>query len=220
VRSALRTLAALLCVVALPGAAGTAVAAEPTQPATPAQIIAYHDSGEWDRTIASQVAKAENYVRWWLATHQGHFGRRPAIVLDIDDTSLSLYDCAKARNFVSPTICAVETDLPAIDPVLRFFRRAQARGLAVFFITGRPEGLRGITVEALANAGFGGPWTLFVRPNSYHEPSLVPYKAGVRAMLSASGYRILANIGDQDSDLAGGYAQSSWKLPNPMYFTP
>jgi hypothetical protein len=220
VRSALRTLAVLAVAIVPAGAGGVAVAAEPTQPATPAQIIAYHDSGEWDRTLAAEVSKAENYVRWWLATHRGHFGRKPAIVLDIDDTALSLYECAKARVFVSPTICAVETDLPTNDPVLRFFRRAQQRGVAVFFITSRPEGLRAITLEALANAGYVAPWTLFLRPAEYHEPSLVPYKAGVRAMLSGAGYRILANIGDQQSDLTGGYAQSSWKLPNPMYFTP
>jgi hypothetical protein len=220
VRSAIRTLLALCCALAPAAGAGAATAAEPTQPATPAQIVAYHDSGEWDRTISSQLVTAENYVRWWLTTHRGHFGPRPAIVLDIDDTSVSLYDCGKARNFVTVNICAVNTDLPAIAPVLRFARAAQARGVAVFFVTGRPEGLRALTLQGLAFAGYKGPWTLYMRPNDYHDPSLVPFKSGVRAMLTASGYRILVNVGDQQSDLAGGYSQFSVKLPNPMYFTP
>ena len=32
------------------------------------------------------------------------------------------------------------------------------------------------------------------------------------------GYRIIANVGDQESDLTGGGADRSFKLPNPFYF--
>ena len=32
------------------------------------------------------------------------------------------------------------------------------------------------------------------------------------------GYTILANVGDQRSDLAGGHARRAFKLPNPFYF--
>ncbi len=30
----------------------------------------------------------------------------------------------------------------------------------------------------------------------------------------------LLNVGDQDSDLEGGYARNRVKLPNPFYFIP
>jgi hypothetical protein len=39
----------------------------------------------------------------------------------------------------------------------------------------------------------------------------------VRQRLSEEGYRILVNIGDQESDLAGGYAEFAVKLPNYIY---
>jgi hypothetical protein len=43
---------------------------------------------------------------------------------------------------------------------------------------------------------------------------------GARRTITRRGYRILANLGDQLSDLTGGYAERRYKLPNPMYFTP
>jgi len=30
---------------------------------------------------------------------------------------------------------------------------------------------------------------------------------------------IIANIGDQESDLAGGFAEKTFKLPNPFYIS-
>jgi hypothetical protein len=32
------------------------------------------------------------------------------------------------------------------------------------------------------------------------------------------GFKIVVNIGDQDSDLAGGFALDGEKLPNKLYF--
>ena len=37
--------------------------------------------------------------------------------------------------------------------------------------------------------------------------------------ITADGYTIIANLGDQESDLAGGYAEKTFKLPNPFYLT-
>ncbi len=34
------------------------------------------------------------------------------------------------------------------------------------------------------------------------------------------GYRIVANVADQFSDLEGDHGQRAVKLPNPMYFIP
>jgi HAD superfamily, subfamily IIIB (Acid phosphatase) len=48
----------------------------------------------------------------------------------------------------------------------------------------------------------------------------VPFKSGERARIEANGYSVIANIGDQDSDLAGGHALHTCKLPNPAYYIP
>jgi hypothetical protein len=34
------------------------------------------------------------------------------------------------------------------------------------------------------------------------------------------GYTIIANMGDQFSDLEGGFSERTYKLPNPFYYIP
>jgi hypothetical protein len=46
------------------------------------------------------------------------------------------------------------------------------------------------------------------------------YKSGVRAHLDDLGWHIVGNFGDQFSDLAGGFSDKTFKLPNPNYFLP
>jgi predicted secreted acid phosphatase len=48
----------------------------------------------------------------------------------------------------------------------------------------------------------------------------VPYKAGTRAYIESMGYDIVADFGDQYSDLLGGYAGTTFKVPNPNYYLP
>ncbi len=213
---------ALSCLVIVLATAltGLSSAKEPPAPATPAQIVAYHDSGEWRATTTRKVRRAKSFVRRWLVHHHGANRPKPAIVLDIDDTSLSLYDCAKAQNFVAPLACTVQPTLPAIPQTRNLYWYAIRHNVAVFFITGRPEPLRAFTVTQLRASFYRGPNTLYLRPNSDHNTTVVPYKSGTRKEITEKGYRILVNIGDQQSDLTGGYAKRSYKLPNPMYFTP
>ena len=46
------------------------------------------------------------------------------------------------------------------------------------------------------------------------------YKSGTREHISSLGYTIVADFGDQYSDLLGGDAGHQVKLPNPMYYLP
>jgi len=48
----------------------------------------------------------------------------------------------------------------------------------------------------------------------------IRYKSGVRAHLEDLGWDIVGNFGDQFSDLTGGFADKTFKLPNPNYFLP
>ena len=48
----------------------------------------------------------------------------------------------------------------------------------------------------------------------------VQYKSGTRAHIASMGSNIVLNLGDQFSDLEGGYAERPVKLPNPMYYLP
>ena len=48
----------------------------------------------------------------------------------------------------------------------------------------------------------------------------IQYKSGTRAYIESQGYDIVANFGDQFSDLLGGYADKTFKMPNPNYYLP
>ncbi len=48
----------------------------------------------------------------------------------------------------------------------------------------------------------------------------IPYKSGTRAYIESQGYAIVADVGDQFSDLLGGFADKTFKMPNPNYYLP
>ncbi len=48
----------------------------------------------------------------------------------------------------------------------------------------------------------------------------IHYKSATRAHIESLGYEIVGNFGDQFSDLIGGSADRTFKMPNPNYFLP
>jgi len=48
----------------------------------------------------------------------------------------------------------------------------------------------------------------------------VDFKAPERRKIAEQGYAIILNVGDQESDFKGGYAERTFKLPNPVYYLP
>jgi predicted secreted acid phosphatase len=48
----------------------------------------------------------------------------------------------------------------------------------------------------------------------------IQYKSGTRAYIESQGYHIVADIGDQFSDLLGGFTDKTFKMPNPNYYLP
>jgi predicted secreted acid phosphatase len=210
-------------------APSTAAAQLPTHHYTPAQIRAYRDSGKWARQVAQVTKKARVWLQARTASRRAP--HKPALVLDIDDTSIDLYPCLEADDFgygsgsfdAFPgllTSCALKVDVPAIKPTRALFRRAQRLKVAVFFITGRPEGLRAGTLQELRHAGYTGKYQLVMQPSDYSKPSKVPYKSSARRAIQKRGFRILANVGDQKSDLKGGYSERTFLIRNLMYDTP
>jgi predicted secreted acid phosphatase len=207
----------------------TAAAQLPTHHFTPTQIRQYRDSGKWARNVSKVTGKAKAWLE--ARTTSRHAPRKPALVLDIDDTSIDLYPCLEAGDFGYGTgnfgdfpgllsSCALRVDAPAIKPTRALFRRARKLKIAVFFITGRPEAIRSGTLDELHNAGYTGKYTLVMQPNTYSEPSKVPYKSSARRKIQKRGFRVLANVGDQKSDLKGGYAEKTFLIKNLMYDTP
>jgi acid phosphatase len=208
-----KTILALIATLVSAGQGATALAGEPPAPASPEAIVAYHDSGEWAADTTRAANRAKRVVR-----RRADEVARPAMVLDIDDTSLSSYECLEAVGFDrSAADCAGGGDMPAVPQTLELYRFARERGVTVFFITGRRTRLGDVTGANLHEAGYAGRLRLRLRPD--HQPRRLRdgWKARTRRALQRRGYRIVVNVGDQRSDLDGGRALRAIKLPNPMY---
>lgn len=186
----------------------------------------YHDSGQYQREIASVITQAQRYMLKRSQQNKTHefLKKKLALVLDIDETSLSNYADMKKLDFGgTPQMINRGEDIgkdPAIKPTLKLYRFAKQHGIKVFFITGRLQQARTPTVKNLQAVGYSSWAKLYMKPNDYHQASVVPYKSSRRKQITEQGYDIIANIGDQYSDLAGGYADKSFKLPNPYYYIP
>ena len=207
------SVALLLCACG----SGPAAAGEPRAPAAPEDIVEYRDSGEWDRDTSERIDAARASLAG--ALDEGTVVR-PAIVLDVDDTSLSNYECLKRSNFRQSArgSCGPRGVSPAIPQTLALYRFARERGVAIFFITGRRERLRSVTRSNLRAEGYPGLHSAAdaARPRAAGHRTTAGRRAPA-ARLTRRGYRILINVGDQRSDLTGGYARRTFKLPNPMY---
>ncbi len=203
--------------------ANLAIAREPENLAiVKHNLVKYHDSGAYMNDIANVIQKALRYLE--LRVKRGDFQGKPAIVMDIDETALSNYPDLLALNF-GGTKAEVQRyeDMghdDAIPSTLKLFRFAREHHIAVIFITARFAEERKITEENLHKAGYTGFDGLIFRDGKYRTLPAAIYKAETRKQLEQQGYDILLNIGDQKSDLQGGYADESFKLPNPYYFTP
>jgi acid phosphatase len=192
-----------------------AAAAEPPAAASRAEIVAYHDSGRWAADTSRVLRRARRHIARHLE------GERPAIVLDVDDTSLSSYRCLKQVHFVrSRSDCAGPGRMPAIRQTRGLYRYARAHGVTVFFITGRRAEIRRTTIANLHRAGYRGALHLRLRPDVERAGTHDGWKARTRRAIERRGYTIVANVGDQRSDLDGGAALRTFKLPNPMYVIP
>jgi predicted secreted acid phosphatase len=209
---------ALVVGLSLSGSSAVATADEPDAPATPAAIVAYRDSGEWEADLARVAQRAQAYLD---ENAERTDGRRPALVLDIDDTALSNYDCLREADFERSALgpCTRGGELPAIPQVLALFQHARAEGIAVLFITRRRQRAREVTVRNLREAGYADYEALMMCPNRETRREHATCKIRARKRAKRRGIRIVANVGDQRSDLTGGHALRGFKLPNPMYLT-
>ncbi|MEN3357873.1 MAG: hypothetical protein V7637_1855 [Mycobacteriales bacterium] len=193
-------------------------------------------TGAYAREVAGVEAGATQYLRARLAQRHGH--GRLAILLDVDDTTLVTYNYEIAVNFVFNPVSQAEyvngqrfREVPGMPALANW---AAAHGITVFFLTGRNHTQRDGTAGNLTKVGFTVPVD---EPHLYLKyvatdtsfPAYLPcaptcsttdYKSLTRQHIESLGYDIVGNFGDQFSDLNGGFADRTFKLPNPMYFLP
>jgi predicted secreted acid phosphatase len=174
--------------------------------------------------LEHQAEVAINFLKQSVASARPD--EKLAIVLDIDETSLSNWavEIHDDFGFIPADLnwCITLRCGKAIAGTLRLFEEAEGHRVAVFFITGRAEGQRADTEANLRAEGYDHWEGLFMRAENHPVGQTVAeYKSSDRAMIVAKGYRIVLNVGDQMSDLVGNpQADHSVKLPNPFYFIP
>ena len=189
------------------------------------RLVTYHDCAQpscYNPTIERQSNLAIAFLRRRAAHTRP--GEKLALVLDIDETSLSNWDIERMDDFgyiaKDWDDQVAKANAPALAGTLRVYNEAIRHHVDVFFITGRPEAQRDATAANLKAAGYA-TWSGLILRGEHPPSELVEvYKASARRKI-AEDHRIILNIGDQLSDLAlAPQAEYSVKLPNPFYFIP
>ena len=192
------------------------------------QVEEYISSGRYERDFSAVVARARDWLEERAKT-----AKKPAIVLDIDETSLSNWPAYRVNGWgrvvngpcdLKQGPCGLRAwqalgQSQALAPTRDLARRAHELGVAVFFISGRPPNLRDATGRNLREQGYD-PTAVILLPEGAHFKSAVDFKAPERRKIAEQGYTIILSMGDQESDLAGGFAERTFKLPNPVYYLP
>lgn len=191
--------------------------------------LAYYESGQYQKDFDAVIAQARDYI---FATAPSV--RKPAIVLDIDETTLSNWAEIRANDFgyITEGSCdhlpegpcgdkawAMRGDAPVFAATRDLIHDAQAHNIAVFFITGRSARYQAAMERNLKKMGISGWAGLYMRPVGETRKAEL-YKTPIRAMIESKGYHIIASIGDQPNDVSGGYNMRGFVLPNPFYSVP
>lgn len=157
------------------------------------EIKNYYDSGLYYHELERTIKLAQEYIhQQYLINKNNKHPQKLAIVLDIDETSLSNYDKMVKRDFtgskeqIHKEILAANS--PAIKPMLTLYKNALKQGIKVFFVTGRQESERDATRANLIKAGYTKWAGLYLRPNGYSSPSIIPFKSKAREMIAKKGY--------------------------------
>jgi acid phosphatase len=190
----------------------------------------YYNSGAYLTDLQLATAPAIGWIN-----DEAPRVARPSVVFDIDETALSNWEAIKANDFgrifdgtcneLPQGPCGWQAwDLRAqstvIQPTMDVYSAAKDRGAAIFFITGRPESQRAATERNLRAVGYTGYTQLIMEPTGAQYVSAADFKAPQRAQIERQGYTIIANLGDQPSDLEGGFSEQTYLLPNPFYRIP
>lgn len=175
----------------------------------------YYLSMQYQEDLDSIIADAIRQVR--LLT----LPKNPVFIFDVDETALSnfeyefKFDFGYIKEEWNKWVLAEKA--PAIRQVKNFYDTLLSMGIKIIFITGRSSDQYQATFNNLKKAGYGVFDTLICRSKDEVKLSAREYKTRKRKELTEKGYTVIGSIGDQWSDIDGGYTIIRIKLPNYMY---
>ncbi|KAB1142176.1 hydrolase [Streptomyces luteolifulvus] len=187
--------AAALVAMAAPADAATTTSTSTTAAAASAGDVDY---ATWQKDCQAVMNQALPYLKQRIAATKP--GEKQAIVFDIDNTTLE-------------TDFGFSYPQPANKPVLDVAKYAQEHGVSLFFVTARPGIIYTFTDYNLRYDGYKVSG-LYVRGLFDLFKDVAAYKTAQRADIENKGYTIIANIGNSATDLSGGHAEKTYKLPD------
>lgn len=192
------TVIASLAVLAL----GVPVAEATSPHPAPASIFNLRsdvpDEATWQKDTQAPLGEARSWIEQELPTLPS--GTKPAITLDIDNTSLATYWHKGADT------------IPAAKATLELAQWAKDKGIAVYFVTARSESGRDQTLQNLKEVGYEVDG-LYMKVHGGGDTGQQK-EAARKAITEQEGFRIVANIGNNDHDVQGGYQDKGFLLPN------
>ncbi len=175
----------------------------------------YYSSGQYELELEKNINDA------LLNLAQLDIPDNAAFVFDVDETALSnwsyetAFDFGYVKKYWDEWVDSAKA--PAIAQVKRFYDSLVSKNVKIIFITGRSHVYYQKTYDNLVNEGYKRIDTLICKPAEFSGKKAVEYKSAKRRELSVK-YKIIGSIGDQWSDLEGGWTILKVKIPNYMYF--
>jgi hypothetical protein len=150
-------------------------------------------------------AKSQGYAIFFL-TGRGDAQHAATIANLVNDTAAGFADITSV-NYSGHTVPEIDAGYPMPTPI--------------------DTGHGGFT-DGLFTKPPVGSYPAYLNKPEFCGPSIaagascptIQYKSGTRAYIQSQGYEIVANFGDQWSDLLGGFAGETFKMPNPNYYLP
>ncbi|CAM6089652.1 unnamed protein product [Calypogeia fissa] len=186
------------------------------------KTVAKYMRGHYFQDFAGAIAAAADYLTSLNLKGDGS----EVVVMDIDETTLSNLPYYAKHSFGAETFNATlwngwvdeAAGMPLLGSVGLFYQ-LKAANIGVVLLTGRDESQRNVTSANLISAGYKDWTALLLRSAEESTLTAQEFKSKRRLQLESEGYEILANIGDQWSDLLGDVpGNRTFKLPNPMYY--
>lgn len=175
----------------------------------------YYESGEFDKECSIAIENAKSEILKLKVNNKS------LVVFDIDETALSNYQHTKEIGFGYVYSLWEEwlekADAKAIPETRKFYDWLIKNNIHVAFISGRYAETYNATLKNLYDQGYTKFDTLITRTNLTAKIPAAEWKAIEREKLARKGYNIIACIGDQWSDMVGGYTGIKIKLPNYLY---
>ena len=158
-------------------------------------------------------AKADGYAIFWI-TGRGDSQHQATVANLQSDTAAGLPDITSVTLPTTPGTVPPRTRSPRSTPATRRPRRSP---LAM-----------ADSPTASSPSRRSAPYPAYLDTPEFCGPSItagvscptIQYKSGTRAYIESQGYDIVGDFGDQFSDLLGGYADKTFKMPNPNYYLP